>query len=282
MQFKSIVKWKSGNRWMQATPTYEADATHFYVHVKEMRSPNISSHTLVNLIGLNNWTSPGEALLAAFGFLEKDTLDPYQIIKGGLVEHFADQYIREIYDGRVDLESFEVHQFENFNQFTHQPPFSGALDKLLNEPVKLPIEIKSKEMKAYNEIAVQDIWPEDHLAQGMNQAYFVGASRFMMLYGFLSEHASLLLRTMVDNGIIAQLYGNDTNKMNYAQMAVELGFTYEMFTFHHKIFEVDNKLVEERRKKALDMYNAFFETRRIPKSYFKRDQLAALNRYKKA
>lgn len=280
MQLKRIVRWKLNDRWMSAESSYEMLPNAFRVNTSQMRAPNISSHTLVDLCGLNPWASPGKTLLRAFGFLEKEDIDPYQTLKGGIVEYFADQYLYELYGEDIDLESFTLTQFANFNQFPESIPFSGALDKLLRAPVKLPIEIKAKEMREWNKIVVNQQWPKDHLVQGMNQAYFVGASRFMMLYGFLTEEASLLLRKAVDTGLIAEIFGTDTFNIDYKALVETFGFTYEMFNFAHKIFEVNNKEIEGYRKKALDLYNNFFETRMIPKSYFKPDELAALARYK--
>lgn len=276
MRLKNNIKWKVGNRWMAANPTYESDSLYITVKTNAMKTPNISSHTLVDLCGLNQWSSPGKALLNAFGFLEKETIDPYQTLKGGLVEHFADEYLKSLYGDRLDLESFTLSQFNNFNQFPDTPPFSGALDKLLKAPVKLPIEIKSKEMKAWEEIVTYQQWPKDHVVQGMNQAYFVGASRFMMLYGFLTDEASLLLRRMVDEGLAAELFGVTSYNIDFKSMAETFGFTYDMFKFAHKIFEVNNDEIEGYRKKALDLYNQFFETRQIPKSLFKPNELDML------
>lgn len=280
MRFKSVVRWKANDRWCSANPSYEMDNLYFRVKTEAMRMPNISSHVLVDLCGLNKWSSPGKTLLTSFGFLEREAIDPYQTLKGGLVEHFADQYLRELYGERIDLESYTVSQFANFNQFPDNPPFSGALDKFLKAPVKLPIEIKSKEMKAWDEIVTFQQWPKDHMVQGMNQAYFVGASRFMMLYGFLTDEASLLLRKMVDQGLVTEIFGTDTNNIDYKEMALTFGFNYDMFKFAHKIFEVNNEEVEGYRNKALDMYNKFFETRQIPKSYFKPDEISILEKFK--
>lgn len=279
MKLKDNVKWKVGSRWMSANPKYKADKMFLKIETNAMKVPNISSHALVDLCGLNPWSSPGKALLSSFGFLEKEDIDPYQTLKGGLVEHFADEYLKSLYGDRLDLESFTLSQFANFNQFPDQPPFSGALDKLLKAPVKLPIEIKSKEMKAWEDIVTFQEWPKDHLVQGMNQAYFVGASRFMMLYGFLTDEASLLLRKLVDEGLTRELFGSDTYSINYKEMAETFGFTYDMFKFAHKIFEVNVEEIEGYRRKALDLYNNFFETRQISKSLFKPAELAELERY---
>lgn len=280
MNLKNEVIWKVNNKWMKSRAAYELSDNEFKVHTPSLKAPNISSHTLVDLCGLNKWASPGSALLRMFGFLEKEKIDPYQTLKGGLVEHFADTYLYELYGDALDLESFTLSQFVNFNQFPESVPFSGALDKLLRAPIKLPIEIKAKEIKAWNEIVEKDMWPNDHRVQGMNQALFVKASRFMMVYGFLTEEASLLLRKYVDNKIITEIFGTDEFNYDFKKIAETLGFTYDMFRFAHKIFETDVNEIESYRMKALNLYNNFKETKAISKSYFKPAELYHLNKYK--
>lgn len=275
---KTINLKSSEGRWTKDTPNYELTDSALKVHTTRLRTPNISSHTLVDLCDLNSFSSKGKTLLSIFGYLEKETIDPYQLIKGGIVEYFANEYLLELYGDRIDVESYTVQQFPDFNQFHHSPPFSGVLDKLLKSPVKLPVEIKSKEIKDYEYIATKGNYPKDHILQAMNQAYFINASRCMLIYGFLTEHANILLREFVDNGILEQIFGKNSNAYDYKAVCETLGFTRDMFIFDHKIFEVDNDLVENNRKKALGLYNEFYQTKEIPLSYFSKNELELLKK----
>src|SRR5690554_6529882 len=68
---------------------------------EHIKKPRISSHTLVDLSGINKFTSPGKTLLSVFGLLEKEDFDSYQAYKGGIVEVFAERYLKKEYPDAV-------------------------------------------------------------------------------------------------------------------------------------------------------------------------------------
>lgn len=271
---KDKLTWKQDNQWVKSSVSYENKGSKFYVNATALKTPNISSHVLVDLCGLNKYASVGKTILSMFGLIERKPIPKYQTVKGGIVEEFANIYLNKLYGGRYDIESFTLEQFNktNFNQFPSQVPFSGALDKLIHGETKLPVEIKSKEMREYNKIAVNGNYPKDQVIQGANQAYMYGAEKFMMLYGFLSEEISEYLKTLTENDL--WIWGD-----NYKQAIEDLELKYEDVTFHHKIMDYDPRIIKAYRDKAQKIYNDFYTNRTIDKSLFKKEEVIELSRY---
>ena len=284
---KNKITFKQDDQWVNSNVNYESKNNEIHVKTKALKTPNISSHTLVDLVGLNKYASVGKTLLTMFGLVEKNPIPLYQTIKGQIVEEFATQYLNELYGGRYNIESFVLEQFKNFNQFQDQLPFSGALDKLIHGDVKLPVEIKSKEIREYENIAVKKNYPKDQIIQGANQAYMYGAEKFMMLYGFLKPEISDLLKNLTESYIVKKkvvdALGNEQEieveetlwswGKDYSQAIKDLGLRYEDIIFHHEVMDYDPRIIKAYREKAQKIYDNFYMERKIDRFLFKKEEL---------
>jgi len=245
-----------------------------FLHYKTdyVKTPKISSHTLVDMLGKNKWTSAGAAILSNFGLTKRSPFDPYQGYKGGIAEEFAGRYLRRKFGPNADIEAFTVSQFKNFNQFPEAAPFSGVLDIMVHEPLKLPVEVKSKEMKDYEWIALKHMYPQDQLLQGANQAMLAGVDRYMMLWVFLSKSTSDLLREIAKQDL--WIWGED-----YAQAAKDLELEDSDFKFHSKEFPMDSRLMNAYREKALKRYEEFHKHRRVDRRLFTAAEWKEIKKY---
>jgi hypothetical protein len=284
---KNKITFKQDDQWVNSNVNYESKNNEIHIKTKALKTPNISSHTLVDLVGLNKYASVGKTLLTMFGLVEKNPIPLYQTIKGQIVEEFATQYLNELYGGRYNIESFVLEQFKNFNQFQDQLPFSGALDKLIHGDVKLPVEIKSKEIREYENIAVKKNYPKDQIIQGANQAYMYGAEKFMMLYGFLKPEISDLLKSLTETYTVKKkvvdALGNEQEieveetlwswGKDYSQAIKDLGLRYEDIIFHHEVMDYDPRIIKAYREKAQKIYDNFYMERKIDRFLFKKEEL---------
>ena len=284
---KNKITFKQDDQWVNSNVNYESKNNEIHIKTKALKTPNISSHTLVDLVGLNKYASVGKTLLTMFGLVEKNPIPLYQTIKGQIVEEFATQYLNELYGGRYNIESFVLEQFKNFNQFQDQLPFSGALDKLIHGDVKLPVEIKSKEIREYENIAVKKNYPKDQIIQGANQAYMYGAEKFMMLYGFLKPEISDILKSLTETYTIKKkvvdALGNEQEieveetlwswGKDYSQAIKDLGLRYEDIIFHHEVMDYDPRIIKAYREKAQKIYDNFYMERKIDRFLFKKEEL---------
>jgi hypothetical protein len=284
---KNKITFKQDDQWVNSNVNYESKNNEIHIKTKALKTPNISSHTLVDLVGLNKYASVGKTLLTMFGLVEKNPIPLYQTVKGQIVEEFATQYLNELYGGRYNIESFVLEQFKNFNQFQDQLPFSGALDKLIHGEIKLPVEIKSKEIREYENIAVKKNYPKDQIIQGANQAYMYGAEKFMMLYGFLKPEISDLLKNLTETYTIKKkvvdALGNEQEieveetlwswGKDYSQAIKDLGLRYEDIIFHHEVMDYDTRIIKAYREKAQKIYDNFYMERKIDRFLFKKEEL---------
>lgn len=284
---KNKITFKQDEQWINSNVDYESKNNQIHIKTKALKTPNISSHTLVDLVGLNKYSSVGKTLLTMFGLVEKNTIPLYQTIKGQIVEEFATQYLNELYGGRYNIESFVLEQFKNFNQFQDQLPFSGALDKLIHGDTKLPVEIKSKEMREYENIALKKNYPKDQIVQGANQAYMYGAEKFMMLYGFLKPEISQILKDLTEPYLVKKkvfdALGNEKEieveetlwswGKDYSQAIKDLELRYEDIVFHHEVMEYDSRIIKAYREKAQKIYDNFYMERKIDRSLFNKEEL---------
>lgn len=285
---KNRITFKQDDRWVNSNVTYESKNNKIEIKTKALKTPNISSHTLVDLVGLNKYASVGKTLLTMFGLAQRNSIPLYQTVKGQIVEEFATRYLDELYGGRYNIESFTLEQFKNYNQFQDQIPFSGALDKLIHGDIKLPVEIKSKEMREYDRIANKRIYPKDQIVQGANQAYMYGAEKFMMLYGFLRPEISELLKDLTRTYIVKKdEYDPAGNKIgeveveetlwtwgkDYAKAIKDLGLRYEDIVFHHEVMDYDPRIIKAYREKAQKIYDSFYMDRKIDRALFKKEEL---------
>lgn len=284
---KNKITFKQDEQWINSNVDYESKNNQIHIKTKALKTPNISSHTLVDLVGLNKYSSVGKTLLTMFGLVEKNTIPLYQTIKGQIVEEFATQYLNELYGGRYNIESFVLEQFKNFNQFQDQLPFSGALDKLIHGDTKLPVEIKSKEMREYENIALKKNYPKDQIVQGANQAYMYGAEKFMMLYGFLKPEISDLLKSLTESYTVKKktidALGNEKEieveetlwswGKDYSQAIKDLELRYEDIVFHHEVMDYDSRIIKAYREKAQKIYDNFYMERKIDRSLFNKEEL---------
>jgi len=284
---KNKITFKQDDQWVNSNVNYESKNNQIHIKTKALKTPNISSHTLVDLVGLNKYASVGKTLLTMFGLAERQSIPLYQSVKGQIVEEFATQYLNEVYGGRYNIESFTLEQFKNFNQFQDQLPFSGALDKLIHGDIKLPVEIKSKEMREYENIAVRRNYPKDQIIQGANQAFMYGAEKFMMLYGFLKPEISEILKNLCEpytvKKTVVDALGNEQEVeveetlwswgKDYAQAIKDLGLRYEDIVFHHEVMDYDTRIIKAYREKAKKIYDSFYMERKIDRTLFKKDEL---------
>ena len=67
------------------------------------------------------------------------------------------------------------------------------------------------------------------------------------------------------------IFGND-----YARAVEALGLKYDMFEFVHKIFDADRRKIIKYREQALTSVLEVHTHKRIPKKYFRADELSAI------
>lgn len=210
---KSFKVQNDKGQWESVKNELTTDDAYIYLQHKRLKNPNISSHVMVDLMGENPYMTPGKALIQAFGLLEYSSIDPYYTHRGGVIEVLAEAYLRKVLYPSYELviENYELADFPGYNQFPNEKPFSGVLDKAIVQPFRLPLEIKSKEMKDYSWIVGKGKYPEAEVTQGQHLADLWKASQVMMLWGFIDTKLQKYLKGVTE----AEIFETFT-KMHYA------------------------------------------------------------------
>lgn len=277
------LKVQEDGQWYGVKNELSSDLTYIYLQHSKLRNPNISSHVLVDLMGKNPYTTPGKALLQAFGLLEYVAIDPYYTVRGGVVEVLAEEYIKKVLYPSLDLkvQSYELTDFKGYNQFPQHAPFSGVLDKAILEPFKLPIEIKSKEMKDYKWIVEKGKHPENEVIQGMQLSDLWGTDKVLMIWGFIDLKLQRYLKDVINAGIVEEFKKMQYGELhtNYEALTEALGLTYKDVTWEFQIYDVNKQELDNYRTHSLGIYNEVITERRIPRKWFSHSELEDLDEF---
>lgn len=282
--FKKTIKAQDATgRWHSMENALTEDARFIYLNHKVLREPNVSSHTLVDINGKNQFTSIGKVVLQMFGLLEYVPIEEWYTVRGGIVEHLTEEYIRKvIYPGEeLEIESYELSDFEGFNQFREQLPFSGVLDKAIVKPFRMPIEIKSKDTGKYEWIVDKGQEPEMEVLQGKQLASLWGSDQSLMIWGFVPDDLEKYIREAMELKILDgfQTYRYGSEVTDYAALCEALEIKMEDLKWHHQFYTVNEEELRIYRSRALEIRQQVLESRRIPKVWFTHQELKEIKKH---
>lgn len=275
--------WNKGSNIPEKTPIIydikELDDFEPILHFdsKATLSPNISSHTFVDVFGYNKFTSKGMALFKLFKLQEDEEFKVYYKIRGGIIEHLAVPYVEKLYPGCV-ANSHELHHFKSFNQFPEAKPFSAVADITITSPFKLSIEVKSKDSKDMKYIIERGDYPEHEVKQGEFIAELFGSDQYMMLWGFISHALEFKINKLITDTKRLESYvvkiKDDLEVYDFEAIVNDLKLTVDSphIVWHHKIYDVDHVRIRKEMKEALDLRNQVILHKGIPINlFFKED-----------
>lgn len=280
---KSFKVQNDKGQWENVKNELTTDDLYIYLQHRRLKNPNISSHVMVDLMGENPYMTPGKALIQAFGLLEYSPIDPYYTHRGGVIEVLAEAYLREVLypSYKLVIENYELADFPGYNQFPNEKPFSGVLDKAIVQPFRLPLEIKSKEMKDYSWIVGKGKYPEAEVTQGQHLADLWKASQVMMLWGFIDTKLQTYLKGVTEAGIFETFtkmhYGE--RRIDYDKAVQELGLTYKDVTWEFKIYDVDHAKLKKYRDFSIEIYDQVINERRISRKWFNHSELEDIDKF---
>lgn len=270
-------------QWRRTNNVFELDDEYLYIKSEKIRHPLISSHALIDVMGLNQWNSVGKAVLSLFGLLQGYEIDPYYTVRGSIVEHLADAYIADVvypeYKGELVVESFELSDFAGFNQFPHKAPWSGAIDKGITAPFRQSVEIKSKGANDINWIKNNKNYPELETVQGEQLARLWDADSCLMVWGFIPKDIEKYIRdAMADPDIMDafRVVKNGVREVDYGVMCevMEIGMTD--LEWAHNVITVNNAKLNRYADEVLGVRQSVIDNRRIPLNLFTAEEVLEL------
>lgn len=269
------------------------DENNIYFNFNDFKINKIASRVVPMLLNKNKFNSIGYGVLQNLRMLEKESIDPYYMIRGEVAEYFTKLYmIKEIRKGGVEptIKSY-TPQGENFDMFVYKDEtcpksykfFSGVIDLEITEPQHIVIEVKSKDIEKYQDFKNhKDLKPgdpsfqkrswyysEEEVMQGKTLTVLKGSKLLFMIYVFPKKHVEQFIKN--------EYMVNPTKWNN----SVETFIRDKKLGTSDFEFIVDKHIIDTEKFQE-DMNQAFLELRKhytngfIPKSLFLQKELENL------
>ncbi len=197
----------------------------------------ISGHPFVDILGLNAFKLPGDALLSLHGLIT-EAVDEKWLRRGNK----AEEIVKLVYERDGHKCTIYDDDYKKANWYTCFPQlksWGGLIDIELIEEQTL-IEVKSKSLDKFQEIAINGKVPEDELMQGMFYAFLRKYKKFTMEYIFFDKDTE----EEIFQG------KKPTTLKNIARFSIEL--------------PVEENKVKEYMTKCMNIVNDFRQTLTIP------------------
>lgn len=197
--------------------------------VKFRLRKKITGHSLVEICGLNKYKKCGDVVLQLLKFYEPKIDEKYRF-RGNNAEQLARIYYTKRLGFEIKFYTEEELKDCYYDVFQDDDNFGGVPD------IEIPsqdflVEVKSKSMKDYQEIAINGKLPLDEVYQGMYYAYKRNLPKFRMFYVFYDVETENILFSG----------GKPT--------------TYQNVKIFEKEFDVDREDIEGKMNFALSYYN---------------------------
>ena len=153
----------------------------------ELKCKKITGTKFPVLLGKNPYKRKGEQALELLGILKPDKIDEYYLKRGDEAERIAKMVLESKGFKCITWEKKEV-DFDNFKYIKH---FGGLIDIAVTEPYRLVVEVKSKNIKKYQEI-VQYGNPHEE-KQGDLYAY-LSECDCLMVWVFFNDETEQCIR----------------------------------------------------------------------------------------
>ena len=197
-----------------------------------LKKKKITARSFVELVGLNHFKKPGDALLSIFNVV-KESVDPKWLRRGDFAENLVTAIYKRDGHNPVHYHPDDV----GYDLFKNDPFFGGVIDIELPDEETL-IEVKSKDLKNYNLIVSNP--PLEEIFQGMFYAYKKHYRTFKMVWIFFDPETQ------------EEIFNNKkpTTLKNLKKI--------------ENIYTVDYEKMSSLMEQARNMVNDFSVSRKIP------------------
>jgi len=213
----------------------------------------MTGHDFVNLAGLNNFTKPGDTILSMLGIYKKE-FDKKYMFRGSIAEFIVMNYYKKVEKRDFMFYDDESKKRNNYDFFPTYKQCGGIPDLEMLDRSEI-IEIKSKSMKSYDEIAVKELIPQEELWQAFFYAFLRDSREVTMFYVFFDEET--------ENLIFENKKPNTLNNIKLYRKTYSLSLYYD---------DIESKI-----KECLKYYNDCVRYKRIPINDISPNVLQSLN-----
>ena len=212
----------------------------------------MTAHDFVNIIGLNKFTKPGDTILSMLGIYKKDFDIKYQY-RGNFAEQIVMRYFKKF--NRQFLYYTEDMKKKNNYDFFHDLKQCGGIPDFEMLDVDEIVEVKSKSIDKYEEIAIKENIPLDELYQALFYGFFRDVRQITMFYVFFDKETENLI-----------FENKKPNTLNNIKLYIK---TYNTILYYDEL--------KEKITEALRYYNNCVRYKRIPINDISQDVLDKLS-----
>ena len=213
----------------------------------------MTGHDFVELARLSKYNLPGDKILSMLNIYKKD-FDKKYMYRGAFAENIVMTYYKKVEHRDFMYYDEETKKKNHYDFFPTYKQCGGVPDLEMLDRSEI-VEIKSKSMKSYDEIAVKEIIPLEELWQAFFYAYLRDSREVTMFYVFFDEET--------ENLIFENKKPNTLNNIKLYKKTYSLGIYYD---------EVESKI-----KECLNYYNNCVRYKRIPINDISKDILSKLD-----
>ena len=214
----------------------------------------MTGHDFVNLVGLNPFTKPGDTILSMLGIYKKD-FDVKYMYRGNFAEMFVMVYYTRVLKRQYIYHDEKDKKENNYDFFPNKKQCGGIPDLEMLDRSEI-VEIKSKSMSKYQDIAIREIIPEEELYQGLFYSVLKNVQETTMVYVFFDEETEKLI-----------FENKKPNTLNNIKIYTK--------TYNTNMYYTD---VKDKIIKALRYYNDCIRYKRIPIADISENVLQALEK----
>lgn len=235
----------------------------------------ITSRIFPCLLRKNKYQSIGQTILERYNLTRKEIIDPFYIVRGEIAETLAFEYLKS--KGYTDLKTFDKDKYD-YDNFPNNRKFGGLIDIAIVSPDedRAVVEVKSKSLSQFKKIE-ESKGEKAEILQGLLLTELSPrVNKCKMIYVFFTEVRENIIRDSISRDFA------DGYDINEKVMATKIINKNNWTHKHVRILEFDYYTNEQLKKdmdKTYSILHEFSKTKRLPETYFRKEQREYLNDY---
>ena len=198
-EIERILNYKGGK------PKVHIENDFLIIDSEIIKRKKITGTKFPVLLGLNNYKTRGKEVLQLFGLVPNDDVDPFYAIRGEIAEQIAKKVLEE--RGFI-CKTWDKKEIE-FDNFKYNKDFGGMIDIAITSPARIVVEVKSKNIKKYEDIKKYGNKSEEK--QGDLYATLCGTDCLMVWVFFNDKTEDLIRKGLITNSEQIDINGTDEN-----------------------------------------------------------------------
>jgi len=255
---------------------FDSETRNYKFDFSNAKVKKVTSRAFPILLGKNQYNSIGYGVLERCGFIDFEPIEKWYTVRGAIAEQFAYDYILETYKKYgidIKMKAMTPQMFKGYDAFPNNEKFGGVPDIGISEPKdqRAVIEVKSKNIKKYDELINNTLYPIEEVLQGKQLAYLSKTNKLLMVWVFFTDKQENLIKE-VTNKI------KNADDFDVSAVTKHIGLSYQDVKIAVVKFNINEKETLEKMETAYNNLHTFIELGKIDEKYFYDTELLELKR----